>query len=270
MTTRLFIAAIVALMFTACAQSQNQTKVIVHTSLGDMTIVLYNETPKHRDNFIKLANEHYFDSLLFHRVINGFMIQGGDPQSKNAPAGQMLGNGGPSYKIPAEIVFPNYFHKKGALAAARMSDQQNPQKESSGSQFYIVQGEIIGKENLPQLESMLSQKKKQQAGYKAIEPFADSLRYYQQVRDSAKWANVRDRAVAAAEKAAEAEPAFVMPQAMKDAYSTIGGTPSLDGEYTVFGEVVSGLEVIDKIAAVQRDGNDRPLQDVKMWIEVVK
>ncbi|MDR0604424.1 MAG: peptidylprolyl isomerase [Bacteroidales bacterium] len=175
-------------MITSNLFAQQKTKstgtiVLLKTTMGDMKIKLYNETPLHRDNFIKLVNEKYYDGLLFHRVINGFMIQGGDPNSKNAPAGQQLGTGGPGYTIPAEIL-PQFKHKKGALAAARLSDQINPKKESSGSQFYIVHNN--------------------------------------------------------------------------------NGTPQLDGGYTVFGEVIEGMNVIDKIASVKTDAADRPIVDVKI------
>jgi peptidyl-prolyl cis-trans isomerase B (cyclophilin B) len=189
----------------------------ISTEYGDMVIKLYNGTPLHRDNFIKLVKEHYYDSLLFHRVINGFMIQGGDPQSKHAQAGQMLGNGGPAYTIPAEFR-KEYFHKKGALAAAREPDQVNPQKASSGSQFYIVQGRTFTNMELNQMEQQMMHR---------------------------------------------------IPWEQKEVYMKLGGTPHLDGNYTVFGEVISGMEVIDKIAAVQTDRNNRPVKDVRMTITLL-
>ena len=191
------------------------TRVKITTDSGVMVIRLYDKTPKHRDNFIKLASTHFFDSLLFHRVINGFMIQGGDPQSKNAPAGTMLGNGDVGYTIPAEFD-TSLFHKKGALAAARTD---NPEKASSGCQFYIVQGKKYSDADLNMMEM--------QSGIK-------------------------------------------FSPAKRNIYKTIGGTPFLDMNYTVFGEVESGLEVIDKIAAVPGDGANRPLVDVRMKIEVLK
>ena len=190
-------------------------RVKVTTDSGVMVIRLYDKTPLHRDNFIKLANQHFFDSLLFHRVINGFMIQGGDPQSKNAPSGQMLGNGDVGYTIPAEFD-TSLFHKKGALAAART---ENPAKASSGCQFYIVQGKTWTDEELNMLE----------------------------IRKGSKYT-----------------------PAQRALYKTVGGTAQLDMNYTVFGEVESGLEVIDKIASVPRDGNNRPLGDIRMYIEVLK
>jgi len=187
----------------------------IETDFGTMTAELYNATPKHRDNFIKLAEEGYYNDLLFHRVINGFMIQGGDPQSRNAPAGQMLGMGGPNYQIPAEFV-DSLFHIKGALAAARTN---NPEKKSSGSQFYIVQGGPVSEAMLNQIESM--------KGF------------------------------------------HYTPEQRKE-YLELGGTPHLDRDYTVFGRVIKGLDVIDKIAATQTGQGDRPVKDVKMKIRVIK
>ncbi|MEE0927303.1 MAG: peptidylprolyl isomerase [Bacteroidales bacterium] len=197
---------------------EKTTMVIISTDLGEMKAVLYNETPLHKENFIKLAKEGYFDGCLFHRVIDGFMIQGGDPDSKTAKPGQMLGQGGPGYTIPAEFK-QELIHKKGALAAARMADQVNPQKASSGSQFYIAQGKSYTENELNILSSRMGK-------------------------------------------------AFNKQQ--MEAYTTIGGVPFLDYEYTVFGEVVEGLEVIDKIAAVEKDRRDRPVQDIKMTIKVVE
>jgi peptidyl-prolyl cis-trans isomerase B (cyclophilin B) len=183
-----------------------------------MTVWLYDATPKHRDNFLKLAEQGYFDDLLFHRVINGFMIQGGDPNSRNAKPNQQLGSGGPGYTIPAEFV-DSLVHKKGALAAARTGDQVNPEKKSSGSQFYIVQGRAVTADELDMIESR------------------KGFRYSKEQRDT---------------------------------YMAAGGTPFLDRDYTVFGEVIEGLDVIDKIASVATLPGDRPKVDVRMKIKPVK
>jgi cyclophilin family peptidyl-prolyl cis-trans isomerase len=190
----------------------------ITTDFGTMVVELYDATPLHRDNFIKLAEEGYYNGLLFHRVIDGFMIQGGDPNSKDAPAGAPLGSGGPGYQIPAEFV-DSLVHIKGALAAARMGDGVNPEKKSSGSQFYIVQGNIVDDRTLDMLEQR-----------KGI-PYTPEQR---------------------------------------KAYKEVGGTPMLDRDYTVFGRVTSGLEVIDMIARVQKDGRDRPVQDVRMQVRVIR
>jgi cyclophilin family peptidyl-prolyl cis-trans isomerase len=203
--------SVLLLMFAGFGFSQS-TKVIIETSKGDITVMLYDETPVHRDNFIKLVESDFYDGVLFHRVISSFMIQGGDPESKDAPAGKALGNGGPGYTLPAEIV-PKYFHKKGALAAARTGDQTNPQRRSSGSQFYIVQGKTYTDMQLDSMEKQM------------FTTFSD---------------------------------------AQRDAYATIGGVPQLDAQYTVFGEVIEGLEIIDIIAAVEKGANDRPVADVKV------
>ncbi len=190
----------------------------IETKFGIMLIQLSDATPQHRDNFIKLAEQGYFDGLLFHRVITGFMIQGGDPNSRNARPGDPLGMGGPGYTIPAEFV-DSLAHIKGALAAARQGDQVNPQKRSSGSQFYIVQGQTVTRAMLDQME---------------------------------------------------ARKGFRYSQALRDAYAELGGTPFLDQDYTVFGRVIKGLEVLDAIAQVATDGRDRPEEDVVMKVRVIK
>lgn len=186
---------------------------VIHTPFGNITVKLYNETPQHRDNFIKLVKAQIFDGTLFHRVIKNFMIQGGDPQSKNAQPGQMLGSGDLGYTVPAEFV-PGLIHKKGALSAARMGDNVNPTKASSASQFYLVQGRVYTPEEIAMLR---------QRGVK-ISPESEAV------------------------------------------YTTVGGTPFLDGEYTVFGEVIEGLEIIDRIATQATDRNDRPLEDIPMTV----
>jgi peptidyl-prolyl cis-trans isomerase B (cyclophilin B) len=193
-------------------------KVKISTRYGDMVVVLYDETPQHRDNFIKLVNEGYYDGTLFHRVMQDFMIQGGDPDSRDAQPNQGLGKGGPGYTIEAEFV-PEFYHKKGALAAARQPDQVNPEKRSSGSQFYVVQGKRYTDAELNQM--------------------------------------------------AKRTGAFYTPEQIK-VYQTIGGTPFLDTDYTVFGEVVDGMEVIDKIAAVKTSAQNRPVEDVEMTLSLIK
>ena len=196
------------------SNKKSETMVVISTEYGDMKIKLYDETPLHRDNFIKLAKEGFFDGLLFHRVIPQFMIQGGDPTSKDARPGQQLGAGGPGYTIPAEFN-PNFIHKKGALSAARQGDQVNPKRASSGSQFYIVQGRTASAQEL------------KRGGIQYTE---------EQIKT----------------------------------YAETGGTPFLDGQYTVFGEVVEGLDVIDKIAAVRTAPGDRPMEDVKFSVKVIQ
>ena len=199
-------------------KKEKQTHILLSTTHGDIKMVLYNETPQHRDNFTKLVKEEFFNGTLFHRVIKDFMIQGGDPESKNAQSGQMLGNGGPGYTVPAEFN-AKFIHKKGALCAARTGDGANPKKASSGSQFYIVQGKIMTESELLAIGKR------------------NGITY--------------------------------TPEQIKE-YETNGGTPFLDMNYTVFGEVIEGFDVIDKIAAVKKGRADRPVEDIKMTMKIVK
>jgi len=199
-------------------KAEKEQLVKISTDYGDMVIKLYNETPLHRDNFIKLAKEGFYNGTIFHRVIKDFMIQGGDPESKNAVPGAMYGNGGPGYTIPAEFN-KAFIHKKGALSAARLGDGQNPTKASSGSQFYIVQGKTYTNLELNTLGQRMGR---------------------------------------------------IFTEEQKEAYETLGGTPFLDMNYTVFGEVIQGLDVIDKIAAVKTLQADRPEKDIKMTVSIIE
>ncbi len=265
--TTLFVTV---LLISSCAQDKKDVVVTIKTSYGDMVAILYEETPKHKANFIKLAKEHYFDSLLFHRVIQGFMIQGGDPNSKKAKPGENLGSGGPGYTIDAEIM-PQYFHEKGALSAARLSDQVNPQKASSGSQFYIVQGTVISPNDVNNLrfdQMQLMTGLRKMFEDPANKPLLDSLN---QLYFSGDMQAYQSRLFALAprvEKATGLKVIRNIPDAQIKAYTTVGGAPHLDGQYTVFGKVIKGLEVIDKIAAVQRDASERPLEDIRMVVTV--
>lgn len=213
------IALLALTTFTKCQVNNDKetTIVAIETEYGDIKLQLFNETPLHKENFIKLINEGFYEDLLFHRLIKDFMVQGGDPNSKNASPGEMLGQGGPGYTIPAEIL-PQYFHKKGVLAAARKGDNVNPSKASSGSQFYIVQGKVFTKEELEQF--VIQDRHK---------PFTE-------------------------EEIA--------------AYTTVGGTPHLDGGYTVFGEVIKGMEVLEQLMNEPTDSYDRPLKDIKFTIKL--
>ena len=231
----------------------------IKTQFGDMVAILYDETPKHKANFIKLAREHYFDSLLFHRVIQKFMIQGGDPESRSAKPGQALGNGGPGYTVDAEIV-PKYFHEKGSLAAARMGDQQNPKRASSGSQFYIVQGKTF-------TEAELGQRFRGAAARFLDDPknkaYRDTVEQFARNSDQQLIQSFLNKYKAKI----ETELGINTPEQIK-AYTTIGGAPHLDGQYTVFGKVIKGLDVLDKIASQQTAPGDRPVKDIRMAIIV--
>ncbi|MBL7850829.1 MAG: peptidylprolyl isomerase [Cyclobacteriaceae bacterium] len=265
--TALFVTV---LLITSCAQDKKDYVVTIKTSYGDMVAILYDETPKHKENFIKLAKEHYFDSLLFHRVIQGFMIQGGDPNSKKAKPGENLGTGGPGYTVDAEFV-PQYFHEKGALSAARMGDQVNPTKASSGSQFYIVQGTVISPSEVNNLrydQMQLMTGLRKMFEDPANKPLLDSLNQLYFAGDMQAYQARLFALAPRVEKATGLKVTRHIPAAQLNAYTTVGGAPHLDGQYTVFGKVIKGLEVIDKIAAVQRDGNDRPVEDIRMMVTV--
>ena len=201
------------------SQSVKRTEVLLQTSMGNVRIQLYNETPKHRDNFLKIVNSKQMDGMLFHRVVKDFMIQTGDPDSRNAKPGEVLGKHQIGKDFPAEIIYPQFFHKRGALAAARQPDNENPDKKSSGSQFYIVWGKKFSEHQ---------------------------LNFYQSVIDTVTNFKVK-----------------FTPEIRK-VYQEVGGTPFLDGQYTVFGEVTEGLEVIDRIQQVEVDAWSRPKEDVKI------
>ena len=235
----------------------------IKTTEGDLTVRLFGDTPRHRDNFVKLAKEGYYNGVLFHRVINEFMVQTGDPDSKTAPAGKTLGSGGPGYDIEAEIVYPTHFHKRGALAAARQGDQVNPERRSSGSQFYIVTGKAYNDSTLNQMERQLQMMQKQNIFNDLAREHRDSIMTLRRNRDQAGLQALQDELVAITEKKAAEPPARLTSQ-QREAYTTTGGTPHLDNQYTVFGEVVDGMDVIDKIEKVETDSHDRPLKDVKI------
>ncbi len=235
----------------------------IKTTLGDIRVRLYNETPKHRDNFVKLVKEGYYDGTLFHRVIKEFMIQAGDPDSKNAPKGKMLGMGDPGYTIEAEIVYPQLFHKRGALAAARQGDQVNPEKRSSGSQFYIVTGKAYNQGQMAQMEKQLVMKQQQAIFNGLAAKHRDEIMTMRKNRDQAGLQKLQDELIAQTEAEAAKNPAKFT-DAQRAAYTTVGGTPHLDADYTVFGEIVSGMDVVEKIEKVSTDSNDRPQEDVKI------
>ncbi len=269
----LLLAAMLLTSFTNKGNNK-VTYVIIETKFGPIKAMLYNETPKHRDNFIKLVNEGFYDSLLFHRVIKNFMIQGGDPGSKNAPANKPLGSGGPGYKIDAEFV-DGLFHKKGALAAAREGDQVNPEKQSSGSQFYIVMGQIINNEMLANFEEQINFPKRRQLVFDyvdkpenaAIKTLADSLQRAQKFDEiNQLFGNIAQQLEPEYQKL----DLFHFTPQMIEAYTTVGGTPHLDNQYTVFGQVVEGLNIIDSIANVKTNRADRPIDDIIMKIKIVK
>lgn len=219
MIRSLILIVLSSFLLVSCNQDKGPKRFLIETNYGNMTFELFDETPGHRDNFIKLVNEDFYDGTLFHRVMSNFMIQGGDPNSIDAAPGKRLGSGGPGYTIPAEIL-PQFIHTKGALAAARRGDGVNPQKESSGSQFYIVHGAPVD----PRMLEMFNQSRGGKFTY--------------------------------------------TPEQMSE-YGSTTGTPNLDGEYTIFGRMISGFEVLDNIAVSETDPANRPLEDVVMKIKML-
>ena len=261
----------VGLLISSCAQESDYV-VTIKTNYGDMVAILYDETPKHKANFIKLAEDKFYDSLLFHRIIQGFMIQGGDPDSKKAKPGQPLGIGGPGYTVDAEFN-KNLFHKKGALAAARQPDSQNPTKASNGSQFYIVQGTIITPENVESLK--VDQLKFNNAFQNfAADPknksIVDSLISIYASGNMTEYQKKMLEILPEVEKQSGLKLTKDISEAQIQVYTTVGGAPHLDGDYTVFGEVIKGFEIIDRIASQTADGNNRPMDDVVMVVSVEK
>lgn len=251
--------------------AQDETKVLIKTTVGDITIKLYNETPQHRDNFIKLVNEHYYDSILFHRVIKDFMVQAGDPESKNAEKGVQLGAGGPGYTIPAEFVYPKYFHKRGALSAARQADQVNPERKSSGSQFYIVTGKTYNKYELQDLEKQLRQKQGQGIFDRLVAQNMDSIMKMQMAGDNDGIMKLQEELNAKTNEIFNEQGPFKFTEEQVDAYMSDGGTPFLDNDYTVFGEVIDGMKAVYKIEQAGTDMNDRPRKDIRIIsMEIIK
>lgn len=248
-------------------------KVKIHTTLGDITVRLYDQTPLHRDNFIKLVKEGYYNGTLFHRVIKDFMVQGGDPDSKGAPKGKSLGTGGPGYTVPAEIK-PDLFHKRGALAAARQGDQVNPQRNSSGSQFYIVWGQVYSEGQLKQLSRQMEMMLKQQIFDTLAAARRSEIFQLRKDRNHSGIQELQDKLVEETEAQFKAMKESGVQAGLSDEqtklYTTVGGTPHLDGQYTVFGEVEQGLEVVEKIQNSATGASDRPLEDIVMEMTVIE
>ena len=238
-------------------------KVTIKTTEGDITVRLYDETPRHRDNFLKLAQEGYYNGTLFHRVIKNFMIQGGDPNSKGAPAGVQLGTGGPGYTIPAEIQ-SQFIHKRGALAAARQGDEVNPERASSGSQFYIVWGQVYNDGQIGQLARQLQMQAEQSIFNRLAGEHRKEIMDLRRNRDQAGLMELQNDLIAQTQAIMAEQGGAALTEAQKQTYTTIGGTPHLDGQYTVFGEVEEGLDVVEKIQGTETMPGDRPKQDIQI------
>ncbi|MFY1612578.1 peptidylprolyl isomerase [Macellibacteroides fermentans] len=244
-------------------QKTTETQVRMQTNLGTITLKLYNETPLHRDNFIKLVKDGQYEGLLFHRVINEFMIQGGDVTSKNAPLSKQLGAGDLGYTVPAEFVYPRYFHKRGALCAARTGDDSNPEKASSASQFYIVTGKVYSEGEIKQLEKQKESRLKQAIFNRLQNENKTTIMQYYKSGDKDSLAIMRDTLIGKTEIETEKRKEETKLTAQqREAYTTVGGVPFLDNEYTVYGEVTEGIEIVDKIQKVKTNSSDRPLENI--------
>ena len=244
-------------------ENEKRTLVKLETTMGNITVALYNETPKHRDNFIKLVKEGVYDSTLFHRVIKQFMIQAGDPDSKNASDTAMLGSGDVGYTIPAEFN-PKFFHKKGVLAAARQGDDVNPEKASSGCQFYIVTGRKFTEPQLLGMENKINEQREEALFDSLARQHMKEIYKMRKAGDNAGLLELQDTLEAQARELADKEEKFRFTPEQIKAYSTRGGAPHLDGSYTVFGEVTEGMEVVDNIEIAKTNRADRPIENIRI------
>lgn len=241
----------------------NETLVRLETTEGNITVKLYDETPKHRDNFIKLAKEGVYDSTLFHRVIKNFMIQAGDPQSKTASDTATLGSGDVGYTLPAEIN-PKFFHKRGVLAAARLGDEVNPNRESSGCQFYIVTGRKFSEAQMINMENQMNEARLENIFNELARKHMKEIYKMRKANDTEGLLELQDSLEAQARAKVAKEPALKYTKEQISAYTTIGGAPHLDGAYTIFGEVTEGMDIVDKIEKVKTNRGDRPEKDIRI------
>ena len=264
------LLTILVCSLTACKPGQKkeedmekETKLKIETSAGDITVKLYNETPKHRDNFIKLVKEGQYNGLLFHRVIKDFMIQGGDVTSKDAPMNKQLGAGDLGYTVPAEFRYPKYLHKKGALCAARTGDEVNPEKASSASQFYIVTGKKYSEQELNQMEKQLEGRLKQEIFARLQNENKPKIMEFYRSGNKEELAILRDTLIGKTELEAEKRKDEVkLNPELREAYKNVGGVPFLDNQYTVYGEVVEGMDVVDAIQSSKTNKQDRPTENI--------
>ena len=269
-TNKLFIIAVLTVVLAACGAGskksndmEKRTQVKIETTMGNIVVELYNETPKHRDNFIKLAKEGVYDSTLFHRVIKAFMIQAGDPDSKTANDTAQLGGGDVGYTVPAEFV-SKFFHKKGALAAARMGDDVNPERASSGCQFYIVTGRKFSESQLLNMEGQKNNNRIEEIFNELARKHMKEIFKMRKANDEAGLMALQDSLEAQAYAIKKEEEPFMFTPEQIAAYTTIGGAPHLDGAYTVFGQVVEGIETVEKIEGTPTGKADRPKENMRI------
>ena len=269
-TNRILIIAVLAMVLAACGAGskkstdmEKRTQVKIETTMGNIVVELYNETPKHRDNFIKLAKEGMYDSTLFHRVIKAFMIQAGDPDSKNANDTAQLGGGDVGYTVPAEFV-PKFFHKKGALAAARMGDDVNPERASSGCQFYIVTGRKFREAQLLDMAGQKNNNRIDEIFNELARKHMKEIYKMRKANDEAGLLALQDSLEAQATAQYKEEEPFMFTPEQIAAYTTVGGAPHLDGAYTVFGQVVEGMETVEKIEVTKTGRADHPVENVRI------
>ncbi len=260
----LVLIATISLSESCATKKYPGTVVCFETNYGKIIVRLYPETVKHHDNFVKLLNEGFYNGVLFHRVITDFMIQAGDPDSKTAKSDATLGSGDMGYTIPAEFIYPRYFHRKGALAAAREGDQTNPLRASSGCQFYIVQGKTFTDSQLDEIDHNNEQKLEAKLFQEIAKTKQDEVKKYQSERNQIKLNILRDSIISRVHIEMKVHSAIKLTPLQREIYKTIGGTPHLDGEYTVFGEVVEGLDIVENISKVKTGANDRPVEDVRI------
>lgn len=269
---KILVLLVLSLLFCGCKAekkmtpystlSDDETVVLIETSSGDIKVKLYNDTPKHRDNFIKNVKDKMYDGIIFHRVVKDFMIQAGDPMAKNIPQGDPAGGGDVSWTVPAEIVYPKYFHKYGALAAARESDDVNPKKESSGCQWYIVTGTKWTEAKLQNKAYELNDARQKEYFTSLVNEHQEEIATLRKKKDTDKLLQLQDSLELQAKEMVRKSPAMdVTPQQVK-VYSSIGGMPHLDNNYTVFGEVIEGMDIVEAISQVRTDRRNRPIDDI--------
>jgi len=266
MKTRCLLIPLISIFLFSCNLKKDESRIVkISTEKGDIIVKLYDYTPKHRDNFIKLSQDKFFDGQIFHRVIDNFVVQGGDPKTKHSVSDTLYGNDDSGYLIDAEII-DTLIHKRGALGMAREGDEINPEKKSSGSQFYLVKGKIFTDQQLDELEKKRDLQNKSKL-YKKI--FNEKLLAQKSQGNIDTISIALDMSVSF-DSIWEKYPKYKFSEKQRKVYKTIGGIPHLDGNYTVFGEVIQGKEIVDEISKVQTDLNDRPVKDIKFSISVIK